>query len=98
MPFKNAQSCAGLHNVVTDHCDRNNTGGPRKSLIRRHWVSFLSHCTKFLDMIRHWQSIVVLSLCKQLNTSFSPQFLGNNLATSSACYNTQAFFIGNVVY
>ena len=79
MPFKHAQSCACLHNVVTGYWERNNTGGPRKSLIRRHWVSFLSHWTNVLDMICHWQSILVLSLCKQLNTSFSPQFLGNNL-------------------
>lgn len=89
--FQNAQSCAYLHNVVTGYWDRNHPGGPRKSLRRRHWVSFLSHWANFLDILCHWKSILVMSLCKQLNKSFSPQFLGNNFATSSACDKIQDF-------
>ena len=45
----------------------------------------------FLDILCPWKSILVMSLCKQLNKSFSPQFLGNNCATSSACYRIQDF-------
>lgn len=59
--------CPNLYlssHVVTGYSDRNNPGGPRNSLIRRHWVSFLSYWTNFLDMICHSQSILVLSLCK----------------------------------